>query len=291
MVVVAAPIVDIKVNASDGPLNFYEPAGYSVTWTSSNAASCTALNDLTGPIGTSGSKTYSNVLQGAYRYSARCVNAAGTSITDTVVVNVYPLPPVVDLKINGSDGPLTLVSPAAFSLTWTSQYASTCNAVSSNNALTGGVAASGIADQSGILVGTHIYTLTCSNVSGSTSDTVTVSVIAPLSGTISTSFAKLLYFASKLGQPAQTLSGTNTGGEPPYTIIVYVRAPSGNQATFSRSGSTWTLTPMSASDSDFGTTEEGTWTAWAMITDMAGRSFRTNSITWDVSWHPVHGRP
>lgn len=291
MVIVAAPVVDIKVNASDGPLNFYEPAGYSVTWTSSNAASCTALNDLTGPIATSGSKTFSNVLQGAYRYSARCVNAAGTSITDTVVVNVYPLPPVVDLKINGSDGPLTLVSPAAFSLSWTSQYASSCNAVSSNNAWAGGVASSGIADQSGIQVGTHIYTLTCSNVSGSTSDTVTVSVIAPLSGTISASFANLLHFASKLGQPAQTLSGTNAGGEPPYAIIVNVRAPSGNQATFSRIGSTWTLTPMSASDPDFGTTEEGTWTAWAMITDMAGRSSRTNSITWDVSWHPVHGRP
>ena len=219
-----------------------------VSWTSANVTSCTALNDLAGPITTSGTKNYSNVLQGSYRYSVQCQNAAGTNTIDTVVVNVYPLPPVIDLKINGSDGPLTFVSPAAFSLSWTSQHASSCNAVSSNNSWKGGVAPSGIADQSGILVGTHTYTLTCSNVSGSTSDTVTVSVIAPLSGTISASYAKLLYFASKLGQPAQTLSGTNTGGEPPYTIIVYVRAPLGNQATFSRSGSTWTLTSLSASD-------------------------------------------
>ena len=291
IVVVAAPTVDIKVNASDGPLNFYEPAGFNVTWTSSNATSCSALNNLSGPIATSGTRSYSNVLQGAYRYTVQCSNAAGTTATDSVVVNVYPLPPVVDLKVNGGDGPITLISPAGFSLSWTSQYAASCSAASSNNGWVGSIAFSGNANLSGITVGTYTFTLTCSNVSGTAGDTVTVYVVAPLSGTISPAYSKLLFFASNLGQPAQTLTGGASGGEPAYTTIVHVRAPSGDETTYSRSGSSWSLTPVFTNNPDFGTTEEGTWAAWAVITDSAGRVFRTASVTWAVSWHPVHGRP
>jgi hypothetical protein len=291
MVVVSAPTVDVKVNSSDGPLNFFEPAGYSVTWTSSNATSCSALNNLIGPIATSGTKPYSNVLQGAYRYTVQCSNAAGTTVTDTVNVNVNPLPPVVDLKVNGGDGPVTFVSPANYSLSWTSQYAVSCNASSSDNGWSGNTALNGNTNFSGIAIGTHTYTLTCTNVSGSVNDSVTVIVVAPLSGTISATYPKLLLFASKLGQAAQTITGTSAGGEPPYSILVHVRAPSGTESTYSRSGNSWTLTPAEVGNQDFGTTEEGTWTAWAVVTDSAGRTFRTASATWEVSWHPVHGRP
>ena len=291
MVVVAAPSVDVKVNSSDGPLNFFEPAGYTVTWTSSNTTSCSALNNLMGFIATNGTKSYSNVLQGAYRYTVQCSNAAGTIATDTVIVNVNPLPPVVDLKVNGGDGPVTFVSPASYSLSWTSQYAVSCNASSSDNGWSGNTVLSGNTNFSGIAIGSHIYTLTCTNVSGSVSDSVTVIVVAPLSGTISASYPKLLLFASKLGQSVQTLTGTSAGGEPPYSILVHVRAPSGTETTYSRSVNSWTLTPASVGNQDFGTTEEGTWTAWAVVTDSAGRTFRTASATWEVSWHPVHGRP
>ena len=291
MVVVAAPAVDVKVNSSDGPLNFYEPAGFTVTWTSSNASSCTALNNLTGPIGTNGTKPYSNVLQGVYRYTVQCANAAGTTVIDSVIVNVNPLPPVVDLKVDGSDGPITRVSPAGYTLSWTSQYAASCTAFSSDNGWIGNVNLSGARTFASIPGGTHTYTLTCTNVSGTVSDSVTVYVVAPLSGTISVAYAKLLLDAPNLGQPAQTLSGTASGGEPPYSIIVHVRTPTGSEMTFSKNGSSWSLTPASASIPNFGTTEEGTWTAWAVITDLAGRTFRTTSITWEVSWHPVHGRP
>jgi hypothetical protein len=291
MIVAAAPTVDVKVNSSDGPLNFYEPAGFTVTWTSSNASSCSASDNLTGPIGTTGTKSYSNVLKGGYRYTVQCSNAAGTTVNDSVVVNVNPLPPVADLKIDGSDGPLTRVSPAGFTLSWTSQYAATCTASSSDNGWTGNMNLSGTTPFANIPVGTHTYTLTCTNVSGSVSDTATVYVVAPVTGTITIAYAKLLLDAPNLGQPAQTLSGTVSGGEPPYSIMVHVRTPTGSEATFSKSGNSWSLTPASSGQSNFGTTEKGTWTAWAVITDLAGRTFRTTSMTWDVSWHPVHGRP
>ncbi|RPJ39595.1 MAG: hypothetical protein EHM21_15535 [Chloroflexi bacterium] len=104
-------------------------------------------------------------------------------------------------------------------------------------------------------------------------------------------YSRLLLYAPNLGQPAQTLMGAVSGGEPPYTVSVQVRAPSGVINTYTRSGSSWQLTPVSTGDPNFGTTAEGIWTAWANLTDSAGRTFRTISIPWDVSWHPVHGRP
>jgi len=291
MVVVAAPTVDVKVNGSDGPLNFVEPAGYTVTWSSANAASCTALNNLPGPIAVGGSRAFNNMLQGVYRYTVQCANSAGTTALDSVAVNINPQPPLVDLKIDGGDAPITRVSPANYTLSWTSQYAAACTASSSDNSWIGNVSNFGSRAFTSISSGMHTYTVTCTNVSGAVSDTVTATVIAPLSGTISPTYAKLLLFAPNLGQPAQTLTGIATGGEPPYSLIVHVRAPSGLKNTYSRTGSSWSLSPAAASNPNFGTTEEGVWSAWVDITDTAGRTYRTPSVTWEVSWHPVHGRP
>lgn len=291
MIVVAAPTVDVRVNGSNGPLTFTEPASYIITWSSTNATACSALNNLTGPIGTNGSTAFSNVVQAVYRYTVQCANAAGTTASDTVVVIVNPPPPTVDLKINGGNGPVTLVEPGGYTLSWTSTSAASCTASSSDTLWTGTVSATGTVSISGAGIGTHTYALSCTNVSGTASDTVTAYIIAPLSGTVTVTYPRLLLFATNLEQPAQTLIGSVTGGEPPYTISVQVRAPSGTVSTYTRSGSSWQLTPAAAGDPNFGTISEGTWTAWANLTDSAGRTFRTLSVTWNVSWYPVHGRP
>lgn len=291
MIVVAAPTVDVRVNGSNGPLTFQEPAGYMVSWTSANSVSCSALNSLSGPIGTNGNRGLNNVAQGSYQYTVQCINQAGTAAIDTVVVNVNPPPPIVDLLVDGGNGPMTQIEPGRYTLSWTSQFATSCTAVSSDNLWTGVANATGNVLISGALIGTHTYTLTCSNISGTVSDSVTVYVIAPLSGTVSPTFARLLLFGPNLGLPAQTITGTAAGGQPPYRIVVSVRAPSGIVTTYSRSGSGWSLTPSVAGDVNFGTTEQGTWTVWADLTDSVGRIFHTNSNAWNVSWHPVHGRP
>lgn len=60
-------------------------------------------------------------------------------------------------------------------------------------------------------VGSYTYTLICTNISGTVSDTVRAVVVAPLSGTISVTYPKLLLMAQTLGQPAQTVIGTVSG--------------------------------------------------------------------------------
>jgi hypothetical protein len=232
---------------------------------------------------------YSGITVGTYTYTLTCTNPIG-SASDSVTVIVYN-PPVVDLKVNNTDGPLTLISPANFTLSWISRDATNCSAVSSNGSWVGNVVIAGNQPISGVPTGTHTYTITCSNQYESASDSVTVVVVAPLSGTISVTYARLLLFAPNLGQPAQTLIGTVSGGISPYSILVWVRTPSGALISLIRNGSTWSVTPENSGDLNFGTTEEGIWTAWADFRDSSGQTYRTASSVWEVAWHPVHGRP
>lgn len=291
MVVVSAPTVDVKVNSSDGPLSFYEPAGFTVSWSSTNASSCSALNNLTGLIGISGSTQFSFVLQGVYRYTVQCSNAAGTTISDTVIVNVNPLPPTVDIKVENQDLSITRVNPASYTLSWTSQNAVTCLASSTDGSWAGSVPFSGSKSFTGVGVGTRTYSITCTNVSGSATDSILVVVVEPLSGSISALYAKLLLFGPTLGQPAQTLSGSSSGGEPPYQVTIHICTPHGIETIFSKNGSSWTLSPNTSGDVNLGVGEKGVWTAWAVIRDSAGRTYQTSSVIWEVSWYPVHGRP
>lgn len=285
-----APTVDIKVNGTDGPLNLFPMANYSLSWTSTNAAACSASGNWSGEQATNGSQLFTNIISGSYTYTITCTNPSG-SASDHVTINVAGNPPVVDLKVNGSDGPLSLDSPADYTLNWTSQDAVSCTATSSDNGWVGSVALSGNQILNGMDAGTYNYTITCSNLYETISDTVTVVVIAPLRGTISITYARLLLFASNLGQPAQTLTGMATGGVPPYSVDIRVRTPSGNTVSFNRGGATWAVTPENSGDLNFGTTEEGIWTAWAELQDSTGQTYQTGSSIWEVAWHPVHGRP
>jgi hypothetical protein len=289
--VYGAPVVDVRVNNQNGPLTFTEPAAYTVSWSSSNATTCQAEGNLTGAIGASGSRAYNNVLQGTYTYTVRCSNPIGAQAVDSVQVQVNPQPPVVDLKIDGKDAPTTYTSPASYTLSWSSQYATTCRASSSAGDWAGNIATAGNKPLSNVPSGVRSYTLTCTNISGSRSDTVSVVILAPLNGTISPLYSKLILLGPGLGQPAQTLMGTVTGGEPPYIVQVSIRSPFGGLQTYRLNGANWSLAPAAAGEPNLGVTEKGTWTAWVDLQDAGGRTYRTGSVTWEVSWYPVHGRP
>ena len=283
--------VDVKVNGQDGPLALIEPADYTLSWTSSNAGACQGEGSLNGPVELDGSGDFSGVLQGDYTYTIRCTNSVGEEALDTVLVQVNPRLPEVDLRIDGSDGPLQLASPADYTLSWSSQYANSCSAAGTSGDWEGPVSLTGSSAFLGVSEGSRTYTLTCTNVSGSASDSVSITVLAPLSGTISPLYSRLLLFGPNLGQPAQTLLGTVTGGEPPYAIIVSIRSPFGNIQTYTLNGASWTLSPEADGDPNLGVSERGTWTAWADIRDAAGSTYRTTSVPWEVAWLLVHGRP
>jgi hypothetical protein len=290
--VYAAPTVDIQVNHVDGPLTLYEPASLLISWTSSGASSCQSAGDLAGSTGTSGTLTLSPVQAGQYLYAIHCINPAGAETQDSVQVIVQKLLPTVDLKVNQEDGPLSILSSTELTLTWTSQNADHCSATgSSTNLFSGNVSINGELDLSILTPGEYTFTISCDNSTGSGSDIVEVTIIETLSGSLDVDTARLVLYASRVGQSGQSIYGTISGGIPPFTGELIVRPPSGSNKAYHRSGDTWSVTPANTGDGDFGTTEQGTWTAWAELRDGFGQIFRTLAVTWEVAWYPVHGLP
>ncbi len=286
----APPNVDLHVDGGNGPITKTAPASYSLSWTASGiGTTCTASGSWSGAKALTGNQAISGVGSGTHTYTLTCSNGQGAA-SDSVTVNVLS-PPTVDLKIDNQNGPITRVSLAGYTLAWSSQNATACSASSTDSSWSGSVPVSGTKAFSGMGAGTCTYTITCTNASGSATDSVTAVIVAPLGGSISALYAKLLLFAPVVEQPAQTLTGIASGGEPPYQVTIHVRSPSGVESIFSKSGSNWTLDPNNSGDANLGVTEQGVWTAWATLQDSAGRTYTTSSVIWEVAWYPVHGRP
>jgi serine protease len=90
-----------------------------------------------------------------------------------------PDPPVVDLKANDSDGPITVDDGDTVTLSWTTQNEPT--SCSATDAWSGSKDPAGGSESTGSLSGpaTNTYTITCENDAGEDSDSVVVNVNEP----------------------------------------------------------------------------------------------------------------
>src|SRR3989344_9604416 len=80
----------------------------------------------------------------------------------------------LDLKVNGSDGPLSMAEPASYVVAWTSVNVDSCTA---SGAWSGSKPVNGSENEAGVLAGSYTYTINCSG-PGPISDSVTVNVEA-----------------------------------------------------------------------------------------------------------------
>jgi alpha-tubulin suppressor-like RCC1 family protein len=86
-------------------------------------------------------------------------------------------PPTVDVKVNGSDGPVNLTTQDTFTVSWTSTNANSCI---SSEAMAGQSGLSGNYTDGPKTVGDYTYIMSCTNVSGSASNSVLVSIVNPI---------------------------------------------------------------------------------------------------------------
>ncbi len=123
--------------------------------------------------------------------------------------------------------------------------------------------------------------------------TATPTVLIPIRVSLNARYSALLLYAPDVGEPTQILTGDVSGGNGgPYSLTLSVRNPLGETEEFDFSvGSNFTFDAGEAGDSYFGTDEQGTWTAWLEASDGSGGNATSPSVTWDVSWYPVHGVP
>ena len=160
------PTADIKVNGSDEPVTTTAGGEVSVSWTSTNAASCKV-----SPVNWTGaSGTFNTTVGGTITFSLTCTGDGGQA-TDLATVNVPGTEGVTaNIKANGSDGPVTVASGSAATISWTSGLATSCSVTPGNWTGTSG------SQSSGAVTASVTYAVTCTGYSGTASDLVVVNI-------------------------------------------------------------------------------------------------------------------
>ncbi len=156
----------------------------TITWSSSDATSCTASGSWSGMLKTSGTQTVRPTSLGTYTYSLTCSNAYGNSkpATATLTVTIAP-PPAPSLTLAAT----SIVAGASTTITWSSSDATSCTA---SGSWSGALAASGTKTVTPTSVptyvsaGTYTYSLTCANAGGNSKPaTAALTVtLAPMGG-------------------------------------------------------------------------------------------------------------
>jgi|GEM_PF-3476770 len=182
--VVTVPEVDIKANGVGGALTIPYNTPVTLEWTSANVTNCTAtaVPGWSGSKPTSGTQQMGN-LTSSQTYRITCF--ANGEVTDFVQVNVAPpLPPpsqpVVDIKANGYDGPITTGYNDDVLLSWSSGNVDSCTAFTSPlNSWWRDAAFLNGAKYVYNLTQSYTFTITCSGSGQQVSDSVVVMVEAP----------------------------------------------------------------------------------------------------------------
>lgn len=141
-----------------------------LSWSTTEAALCTASGAWSGPKGMTGSES-TGPLNTTSTFTLRCDGDGGTA-TDSVTVTVSGQPPpapTVTLNAN----PTTVASGGSTQLTWSSTDANTCTA---SGGWSGNQQTSGSATINNLTLNTT-FTLQCTGAGGSAQRSVTVSVI------------------------------------------------------------------------------------------------------------------
>lgn len=143
----AAPTVDLKINGNNGPVAVVYGALVNISWTSTNAASCTPNNagivdpssaykfdTSNGPINTSGSREIKFNRTGVI--SITCRNSAGQTVTDPVSVNVTPAPEITALNAAYVAPETNVFVPGKgrVTLSWTTTNTQSCKLIGAQTA-------------------------------------------------------------------------------------------------------------------------------------------------------------
>jgi len=117
--------------------------------------------------------------------------------------------------------------------------------------------------------------------------------IPALNASLDAEYSSLVLHASQVGEPSQRLEGNISGGVGgPYTVIIHVRDPQGNESTYNlTTNGAFDFDSNDAGDPDFGTTVEGDWSAWIDASDSVGTADTSTTVDWQVGWYPLHETP
>ncbi len=166
-----APTVTISV----APTSIVLGSAATLTWSSTNATSCTASSAWTGSQANSGTMSETPTAAGTSSYTLTCSGAGGTTPATATLTVTPPPAPTVTISV----APTSITSGQSATLTWSSTNATSCTA---SGAWSGTEATSGSSTVSPTVIGTASYTLACTGSGGTATGTASLSVAAASGG-------------------------------------------------------------------------------------------------------------
>jgi hypothetical protein len=169
-----APTLTLTAN----PTSVATGGNSTLTWSSTNATSCTASGGWTGNRAVSGTLGV-GPLSATTTYSLNCTGTGGSiSRSATVTVSAAPPPPPPTPTVNLSASPTSVASGGSTQLTWSSTNATSCTA---SGGWSGTKATSGNQTISGLTANTT-FTLQCTGTGGNATANANVTISAGGSG-------------------------------------------------------------------------------------------------------------
>ena len=247
-VVVTATTPAPTVSLSANPLSITAGSSSVLTWSSTNATSCTASGGtFTGTKAASGTQSVSPTANTTYSLS--CTGAGGTaSKSVTVTVTAVTPAPTVTLSTTPTTGTVNVVNPQ---LTWSATNSPTSCTASGD--WTGAKAVSGTNVAQGVLasVKTYTYTLVCANATGTSAPkSATVSVTSAIVPAPTVTLSATPSSITSGQTSTLTWSSTNaTGCSASGGTFTGTKTTNGNQTLSPTSNTTYTLTCTGAGGS------------------------------------------
>src|SRR5262245_12418648 len=170
--VTVLPVPTVSLTAA--PASISSGSASTLSWGSTDAASCTASGDWSGNRAVSGTES-TGVLTGSKSYSLTCTGPGGSASASAqvTVTALPPPPPAPTVSLLGD--PLSVAGGGASTLSWTSTNATSCTA---SGGWSGDLGTSG-SQPTGTLDASTAFSLTCTGAGGSASASVTVTVLPP----------------------------------------------------------------------------------------------------------------
>ena len=225
------PPIAPTVSITASPAAVSSGGATALSWSSTNATSCTASGAWSGVKATSGTQA-SAALSATSTFTLTCSGAGGSaSNSATVTVSTSPPAPTVSLSAN----PSTVASGGISTLSWSSTNATSCTA---SGAWSGSKGTSGT-QGTGALSATSSFTLTCSGAGGSGGASATVTVSG---STGALNFQRVVIDTSSPSDPwMKAMADLDGDGLPDLIVsgaagpVVWYQAPNWTKRTISAS--------------------------------------------------------
>jgi len=193
----------------------------TLTWSSTNASSCSASGSWSGPLAISGTQSVTAATAGALTYTVTCSSGSLTATAEAKVTAVEK--PTATLALNQTSA----LTDEKITLTWSSTNATACTL---SGETTGSVSSAGSKELAVLGAGSKTISISCAGSLSSATASVSFTASVPTTYTVSTDATKLSYPSSYKVVTLKSSDLTNDPCKLDYSAVTYPQTWMGKYA-------------------------------------------------------------